>query len=347
MRTLVFCRREKLFWLGGISFLFLVLLLSSCVAMAPQPSQIILGVNHEPALLNIKFAQVTLPRMRMWNALCLLSDTINHVPEKIARFSWGVRVEPNNFLNFPEETNPWVSIDQKNTTLRQVLDELCRQAGWTYEECAIGILFISPPKKICGLTVLEDYSKLAVGSTKQPSRYLDMIQDIDVPLGSLFIDRTPSPSEPPCIIVGSHNTQKNLLDTKLTQVTLPRMRMLEALKILGEAIDCDPKEAPRFHYNIFVNANTYRGLPEPINPWVSIYQKNTTVEQLLTELCKQAGWSFCQDGSGIVFTMPPKKILGFLVVHKTSSKLSQNADETNQRRYLDVRVGIRWPLLSF
>ncbi|MFZ4116607.1 MAG: hypothetical protein ACOYK6_07815 [Chthoniobacterales bacterium] len=141
LKSLKFKKTLKLCFLG-VSISCLATGMLSCVTNSPQmPEVIVAPHNEENKILDIKFAKVYLPQMKMWNALLVLTDAINEFPEKISRFSWGVHVTPNSSKDLTNKENPLVSINQANVTLRQVLDELCKKSGWTYKESFIGISF--------------------------------------------------------------------------------------------------------------------------------------------------------------------------------------------------------------
>ena len=137
-----------------VSVIFVVMVISSCVTTAPQTSEIIVSGNNPScrmnSVLDIKFVQVTLRRMRIVRALSLLTKAIANAPGKRPYFNWEIEPVPASTKGITQKENRLVKINQTNTTLRQVLDDLCAQTGWRYEECAIGILFIAPTNWVKG-----------------------------------------------------------------------------------------------------------------------------------------------------------------------------------------------------
>ncbi len=130
------------FGLRIVSIVFLTILFTGCATTPPESLKIIVAPNNEAnKILDIRFTEVNIPQMKMWSALVVLTNAINCVPEKISRFSWGVHVTPDSMKDLTSKENPLVHLNLTNVTLRQVLDELCKQAGWTYKESAIGISF--------------------------------------------------------------------------------------------------------------------------------------------------------------------------------------------------------------
>jgi hypothetical protein len=137
--------------LKKISVLALVCILSSCAVIEPQ-SRVAAEVSAKQSRqlwpLDVKFSRVSLQNVRMVDAIMFLSKVIREYPGKIPRFSWSIEVGPPS-ANPPPPTNPLVSIEASNATLREILDKLCAQAGWTYEEVLERqwISFHAPPKK--------------------------------------------------------------------------------------------------------------------------------------------------------------------------------------------------------
>jgi hypothetical protein len=83
----------------------------------------------------------------MSGALMFLSKVIREslVKEKMG-FSWSIDVEPPTAN--PRYRDPLVSLKASDVTLRYVLDRLCAEADWTYEEGMEGHwFFFHPPRK--------------------------------------------------------------------------------------------------------------------------------------------------------------------------------------------------------
>jgi hypothetical protein len=125
-------------------FILLLVAISGCAALRSTSiaeAKISVEQLEQPWPLDVKFSHVSLRNVRMMGAVMFISDVINKHPGKIPRFSWGVYVGPPSAYP-PPPRNPLVSIDADNVTLRDILESLCMQAGWTYEE-SLGKLMIS------------------------------------------------------------------------------------------------------------------------------------------------------------------------------------------------------------
>jgi hypothetical protein len=80
----------------------------------------------------------------MTKALLTLSSAIR---DSNMAFQWSVEVGAPA-VNPPRPKDPFVKISGAEITLREVLDEICRQSGWTYKPTMEGhwFLFNAPPK---------------------------------------------------------------------------------------------------------------------------------------------------------------------------------------------------------
>ena len=150
MRTIILSMKTEAFHKNIIK-VFLVLLavlLSSCVNTSISKPKIIVVPNNigyrMSSVLDIRLATISVSHMRASDVLSLLTKAIVHTPGKRPYFSWGIGTEPSSLKGLTLKEDRWVTINQTNTTLRQVLDELCAQTGWRYEESAIGISFTAP-----------------------------------------------------------------------------------------------------------------------------------------------------------------------------------------------------------
>ena len=147
LKSKTISKKRDLF-LTAISVIYLSMVLASCVTNPTQPPKIIVAPNNigygSDRVLEIKFTKVLILHRRASDVLSLLTDATNNTSEKISYFSWGIRTEPSSLKGLTLKEDRWVTINQTNTTLRQVLDELCAQTGWRYEESAIGISFTAP-----------------------------------------------------------------------------------------------------------------------------------------------------------------------------------------------------------
>lgn len=138
-------------YLKIITFLALVFIVSSCAVIEHKSNttgEIFPQQSKQFWPLDVRFSHVSLQNIRMDDAIMFLSKVIREYPGKIPRFSWSIDVGPPS-VKPPPYKNPFVSIDASNVTLREILDTLCAQAGWTYEEVLERqwISFHPPPKK--------------------------------------------------------------------------------------------------------------------------------------------------------------------------------------------------------
>lgn len=118
----------------------MTVLLFGCASVPPN---IIVAENRSTISrdpLTVKFDQVSLIRIRMVTALDLLSNAIGSSVSAHSNFVWyGPRFY--DLRRMEQMSNPLVSLNKSNITLRVVLDELCAQSGWTYQRGTKGINF--------------------------------------------------------------------------------------------------------------------------------------------------------------------------------------------------------------
>ena len=119
-----------------IGILVLTCMFSSCAVIESEPraaAEVSFEQSKQLWPLDIKFSYVSLRNIRMDEAIMFLSKVIREYPGKIPRFSWSIDVGPPS-VKPPPYKNPLVSIEASNVTLRDILNRLCAQAGWTYKE---------------------------------------------------------------------------------------------------------------------------------------------------------------------------------------------------------------------
>jgi hypothetical protein len=83
--------------------------------------------------LDVRFSYVSIRNVHMTQALLFLSQVISQSSTEIPRFSWSIDVGPPA-LKPPAYRDPLVNLETSNASLRMVVDKLCAQAGWTYNE---------------------------------------------------------------------------------------------------------------------------------------------------------------------------------------------------------------------
>jgi hypothetical protein len=106
--------------------------LSGCAA----ETQIVLASSVPPLqreLLDVRIASVTIEGTRMHEALGKLSEQIRNQSGGKLVFEYNMGLEL-------EKHNPKLSIHAKDIPLRTLLDDMCRQSGWTYITRTPGLL---------------------------------------------------------------------------------------------------------------------------------------------------------------------------------------------------------------
>ena len=137
-------------YLAGMSVLTLDCTLPSYAVMESKPrpaAEVSPEQSKQLWPLDVRFSHVSLRNVRMDDAIMFLSNVIREYPGKIPRFSWSIDIGPPA-VKPPPHKNPFVSLEASNVTLRDILNRLCAQAGWTYEESLERqwISFRPPPK---------------------------------------------------------------------------------------------------------------------------------------------------------------------------------------------------------
>jgi len=119
-----------------------------------SPIEIVVLPRKHADPLDITFKQISFHEIDMTTASIIIGKAIEQA--KVANdfaFAWDY---PNkawgwsgkeHFAIVRELENPQVSLSQDNVTLRQVLDDLCRQSGWTYQKNSMGLGFNQPLAK--------------------------------------------------------------------------------------------------------------------------------------------------------------------------------------------------------
>lgn len=125
-----------------IIFLFVALSLTACAT--PKPIIITSGAFdrlRKSSILDLRLEKVVLPRIKMETALRQLADGISSSTRRKMAFSYGVENSRDPMDRLPRK-NPVVYFEGSDLPLKKVLDDLCRQAGWSYTETPVGIMFI-------------------------------------------------------------------------------------------------------------------------------------------------------------------------------------------------------------
>jgi hypothetical protein len=115
------------------------------------------------AVFDLPIYRVDIRGYRMYEALEELSKAIEGTSRRRFRFvfqltSVGGPREAREWLQkygtapvwpIPDALNPFVYVEAENTNLRRIVDSLCRQSGWTYNEVItpVGYVFIVREKE--------------------------------------------------------------------------------------------------------------------------------------------------------------------------------------------------------
>jgi hypothetical protein len=129
-------KKDTVMYKNLIGILVLTCTFSSCAVIESEPSaaaEVSFEQSKQLWPLDVKFSYVSLRNIRMDEAITFLSKVIREHPGKIPRFLWSIDVGPPS-VKPPPYKNPLVSIETSNVTLRDILNRLCAQAGWTYNE---------------------------------------------------------------------------------------------------------------------------------------------------------------------------------------------------------------------
>jgi hypothetical protein len=131
-----------------IKLMLLAIVLTGCVTVSPRNKIVVKSTPTPLKALDVEFSQVFFTRVQMTTALLLLSNAITSSPDCHSHFAWyGPSIHPPIEKN-AQKRYPMVSINESNICLRSVLDKLCAQIGWSYEEDPMGIYFSKSPSKI-------------------------------------------------------------------------------------------------------------------------------------------------------------------------------------------------------
>lgn len=82
-------------------------------------------------VLDVRFDNVNIQGTHMARAILLIGRTINDSSFDLPHCSWSIDVAVPTAD--PQFDDPIVSYKNSNISLREVLDSLCAQTGWTYE----------------------------------------------------------------------------------------------------------------------------------------------------------------------------------------------------------------------
>ena len=116
--------------------LALVFLLAGC---AGTPRVVLQSTTsrHSSHRQHIRFARVDIDRLPILTAVEAICSEIDkfYGTDGGRYFTWGYTAGP-----FPGTPEGSVTLHASNVSLRQVLDEFCRQTGWTYRWVNIGMV---------------------------------------------------------------------------------------------------------------------------------------------------------------------------------------------------------------
>lgn len=117
------------------------LFFNGCTTIKPEASIGKITAQDIQTILDVKLSHVELSNVPMTKALLTLSNSIrDSLAYKNMGFSWSIDVGSPS-LHPPRFKDPNVSLSASNVTLREVLDEICRQSGWTYRPVRQGHWF--------------------------------------------------------------------------------------------------------------------------------------------------------------------------------------------------------------
>ena len=127
---------------GLLKFGFTVLLIGACAA---SEEAIVISASKQvqsaKTILDLPIRRAHIPGFRMQEALRMISEAIAKRSEGELHFLYGVTSSASRVASKTEHPlpprdliirDPKVYLNMSNTTLRRVLDELCKQTGWSY-----------------------------------------------------------------------------------------------------------------------------------------------------------------------------------------------------------------------
>ena len=129
---------EKLVW-------FLLLVTATGCAMAAErivvkTSGHFASVSGKPTILDLRLEEIVLIDVRMERALVELADGIASSTDRKIQFPILTENSRDPGDRIPKR-DPKIRFEGTNVTLKNVLDNLCRQSGWSYAKVPPGYLF--------------------------------------------------------------------------------------------------------------------------------------------------------------------------------------------------------------
>jgi hypothetical protein len=128
----------------------LLLLLSLCTAYGGSSSRCVVETsghffprkgNRPASILDLRLEKVTISGLTMEEALFRLADGINTSTH--GKISFPVSTENSrDLMGRIRKRDPRVTFDGSNVSLRQVVNALCHQSGWSYAKTTVGYQFI-------------------------------------------------------------------------------------------------------------------------------------------------------------------------------------------------------------
>jgi hypothetical protein len=120
-----------------------VLMILGCTASAPTVIVSTSGTfvsNGSRDILDLRLDRVVLSGVSMEQALWRLAKGISSSTDGKIEFALTIENSRDMTYRVPLK-DPRVDLDVSDTTLGNVLDQLCRQSGWSYKKAPIGIVF--------------------------------------------------------------------------------------------------------------------------------------------------------------------------------------------------------------
>lgn len=114
------------------------MLFAGCVSVKPEISVGKVTAQNIKSILDIRFTRVSFSNVRMTKVLLTLSGAIR---DSNMAFQWSIEAGAPS-AKPPRFKDSLVNLSASNITLREVLDEMCRQSGWTYEPIMQGHWFL-------------------------------------------------------------------------------------------------------------------------------------------------------------------------------------------------------------
>ena len=125
------------------TFLTYILTVTSCLAgqtVEVQTTGRFKAAKGTPTILDLRLERVVISDVKMEKALFLLADGIASATHGKVHFSI-LTENSRDYMDRIPKRDPKIHFEGTDVYLRQVVDSLCRQAGWSYAKVPPGYLF--------------------------------------------------------------------------------------------------------------------------------------------------------------------------------------------------------------